>query len=94
MFAVAVFPYGGFLSEHGRTLRPSPASMADIRPASDGRAPNVDRDGPVTSRSGMNPPDPYADEPKWPAWKVTVFVIVFCGAFWAGVLYLLSRLFG
>ena len=39
-------------------------------------------------------PDPYADEPKWPAWKVTVFVIVFCGAFWGGIGYLAMRLMG
>ncbi|HVY88065.1 MAG TPA: hypothetical protein VG942_04305 [Hyphomonadaceae bacterium] len=39
-------------------------------------------------------PDPYADEPKWPAWKVTVFVIVFCAAFWAGIAYLAMRLMG
>lgn len=93
MFALADFPFGGFLSEHRRTPPPSPLKMVDTRPASDGRAPNVG-DTPFADRGGINPPDPYADEPKWPAWKVTVFVIVFCGAFWAGVVYLLARLFG
>lgn len=39
-------------------------------------------------------PDPYADERKWPAWMVTVVVILFCGAFWAGVSYLGSLLLG
>ncbi len=39
-------------------------------------------------------PDPYADEPRWPAWKVTVAVVVFCGAFWAGIGYLATRLLG
>jgi hypothetical protein len=38
----------------------------------------------------------YGQEPdigKWPVWKVSVFVVVFCGAFWAGVIYLGMRLF-
>ena len=39
-------------------------------------------------------PDPFADEPKWPAWKVTVAVVVFCGAFWTGIGYLAMRLMG
>lgn len=39
-------------------------------------------------------PDPYADEPKWAAWKITLAVIVFCGAFWAGVSYIAMRLIG
>jgi hypothetical protein len=39
-------------------------------------------------------PDPFADEHKWPAWKVTVAVVVFCGAFWTGVGYLAMRLLG
>jgi hypothetical protein len=39
-------------------------------------------------------PDPFADEQKWPAWKVTVAVVVFCGAFWTGVGYLAMRLLG
>jgi hypothetical protein len=39
----------------------------------------------------------YGQEPdvgKWPAWKVSLFVIVFCGAFWGGLIYLGMRLFG
>lgn len=32
-------------------------------------------------------PDPLADEKKWPAWMVTLFVVVFCGLFWTGVGY-------
>lgn len=39
-------------------------------------------------------PDPFADDPRWPAWKVTVAVVVFCGAFWTGVGYLAMRLLG
>lgn len=38
--------------------------------------------------------DALADEPKWPAWKVTVAVVVFCGSFWSGIGYLAVRLFG
>ncbi|MEZ5937002.1 MAG: hypothetical protein R3C52_02130 [Hyphomonadaceae bacterium] len=37
-------------------------------------------------------PEPF--EPKWPAWKVTLFVVTFCGAFWAAVIYLAMRLLG
>jgi len=39
-------------------------------------------------------PDPFADQRKWPAWIVTIAVIAFCGAFWAGVSYLSSLLLG
>jgi hypothetical protein len=39
-------------------------------------------------------PDPFADEPKWAAWKVTLAVVVFCGAFWTGIGYLAMRLMG
>lgn len=39
-------------------------------------------------------PDPYAGERKWPAWLVTIAVILFCAAFWAGVSYLGSLIFG
>ena len=39
-------------------------------------------------------PDPYADEPKWAAWKVTLALVIFCGAFWAGISYLAMRLLG
>ena len=38
--------------------------------------------------------DQLADEPKWPTWKVTVAVVVFCGAFWSGIGYLAIRLLG
>jgi len=44
--------------------------------------------------SEQGPPDPYEGEPKYAAWKVTLFVILFCGAFWAGLSYLAMRLFG
>ena len=44
--------------------------------------------------AGGDPPDPLEGEPKYAAWKVTLFVILFCGAFWAGLSYLAMRLFG
>ncbi len=46
----------------------------------------------------MNYETPLSDvgmvDEKWPAWKVTVFVLAFCGSFWTGVVYLLARLLG
>ena len=39
-------------------------------------------------------PDPYADDPKWAPWKVTLAVAIFCGSFWAGISYLATRLMG
>lgn len=38
--------------------------------------------------------DAFPDEPKWPAWKVTLAVVVFCAACWAGIGYLAVRLLG
>ncbi len=38
--------------------------------------------------------DIFNEEPKWPAWKVTVAVVVFCAAFWSGIGYLAMRLLG
>lgn len=56
---------------------------------------NVDRTPSTGTRDGGEDlPDPYVGEPKWAAWKVTLFVILFCGGFWAGVAWLLMRLFG
>jgi hypothetical protein len=72
----------------------------DIRSLSsvtdDTRAPKqgpASREGDPKPRLPSNLPDPLADERKWPAWKVTIAVIVFCSAFWAGIGYLVSRLF-
>lgn len=33
-------------------------------------------------------------ELKWAPWKVTLGVVLFCGAFWALVYYLLARFLG
>ncbi len=30
--------------------------------------------------------------PRWPAWKTTLFLVIFVGAFWTGVGYLAIRL--
>ena len=39
-------------------------------------------------RPGVLPPG----EGKWPLWKTAVFVLGFCGAFWAGVAWIVYRL--
>ena len=38
-------------------------------------------------------PDPYSGESKWPAWVVTLAVVMFCSAFWAGAGYIITELF-
>lgn len=36
----------------------------------------------------------YEDvEDKWPAWKTTSFILLFCGAFWTAVILTVGRLF-
>jgi hypothetical protein len=35
-----------------------------------------------------------AFEPRWPRWKVTLAVVVFCAAFWSGIGYIATRLLG
>ena len=74
--------------------------MAEIRAAIHATAPGRDdfaarpsKDASVGNDDQAPLPDPYADQTKWPAWKVTLAVIVFCGAFWTGVGYLVFRLF-
>jgi hypothetical protein len=38
---------------------------------------------------------PRADEElKWPVWKTALFILIFCGLFWSGVIWLGLRLFG
>jgi len=34
-----------------------------------------------------------SSEPHWAPWKVTVSILLFCGAFWVGGYYLLAYLF-
>lgn len=87
-----VFPTGGYLSGNRYS---SHADVASPRTA----IPRVDEAGASGHRKvrgglRMDPTDPTADEPHYPAWKVTLFVIVFCGAFWGGIAYLAMRLFG
>lgn len=81
-YAIHMPAGGGFLdirslSSVSDDTRSKPAREGETRPP----------------RLSSNLPDPHADEPKWPAWKVTIAVIVFCSAFWAGIGYLVSRLF-
>jgi hypothetical protein len=77
------FPSGGFLDS--RML----SSLIDDADKTKSR-----ESDPKPSMNAPDPLDPLADEPKWPAWKVTLAVILFCGAFWAGVVYLGMKLFG
>ncbi len=44
----------------------------------------------VRYRAPQNDGDSY----RWPAWKSVLFVVGFCAAFWTGVAFLASRLFG
>lgn len=46
------------------------------------------------TRPVFEPPDPYADEPRIAPWKVSLVVILFCAAFWAGVGYIAMQLLG
>jgi hypothetical protein len=46
------------------------------------------------TRPVFEPPDPYADEPKIAAWKVSLVVILSCAAFWTGVGYIAMQLLG
>ena len=66
---------------------PLPRGQVDVRdkPSSRSQRPLVQQ----TPTYGQEP-----DIGKWPAWKVSLFVIAFCGAFWAGVIYLGVRLLG
>ncbi len=43
---------------------------------------------------GQTHDDSGSQDPRWPAWKVTVAVVTFCGAFWMGVSYVAMRLLG
>jgi hypothetical protein len=81
-----VFPPGGFLADIRSTMHAMATGIDDL-------AASVGKDDPTRHESEAAP-DPYADEPKWPAWKVTLAVVVFCGAFWAGIGYLAFRLLG
>ena len=58
------------------------------------RAGEVDKVSHSIGDIDVGGPDPFADDRKWPAWKVTIAVVVFCGAFWSGVGYLAMRLLG
>lgn len=79
---------------------PSGGILADIRSAMHATAASIDdiagplgKDATVRRETESTPPEPYAAEEKWPAWKVTLAVILFCGAFWTGIGYLAMRLF-
>ena len=68
--------------------------MADARlkpPASKGSG-AAGGNGETSLNYSTHPGDPHLDGDKWPAWKVTMFVVGFCGAFWTGLAYLLVSL--
>lgn len=74
--------------------------LADIRSAMHATAASIDdltgplgKDAAAGREAESPPPEPFTGENKWPAWKVTLAVILFCGAFWAGIGYLAMRLF-
>jgi hypothetical protein len=83
----SVFPSGGILADIRRAMHQSVVSI-------DRLTTSTDRSARTENEGVSDPPDPYAGETKWPAWKVTVAVIVFCAAFWLGVSYLVVKLFG
>lgn len=45
-------------------------------------------------RHGDTADPALAYEPRWGRWKVTLVVVLFCAAFWSGVGYIATRLFG
>jgi hypothetical protein len=63
---------------------------ASRRPETDGLKPDTR----VSPTSTFDVEDPLIDAPKWAAWKVTLAVVLFCGAFWVGVGYIAKRLLG
>ncbi len=76
---------GGFLSQplnSNTTAKRYPASA------------ETDTDAQQRERRGTSTPPANDSEPKWAPWKVTLSVIIFCSAFWAGVIWLGMRLFG
>lgn len=81
---------GGSLTKTRSYMRPSVAFFGDPGQPTREEATS----GLVPDPSDPLRPDPYADESKWSAWKVTVFVIAFCAAFWFGIGYLAMRLMG
>ena len=88
MSFAGTFQPGGFLADIRAVVHASAAGVDDVSASADKKA--------VAQREaeeGAIPPDPYVGDPKWPAWKVSLAVIIFCGAFWIGIGYLVSRFF-
>jgi hypothetical protein len=84
-YAYALAP-GGVLAKIRAAIHATVAGIDDLTA-------NPGKDAPVRVEDQAPPPDPYADQTKWPAWKVTLAVIIFCGAFWTGIGYLVLRIF-
>ena len=79
-------PPGGILAEIRSAMHATAASIDDL-------AGPLGKDATAVRDAGSPPPEPFAGETKWPAWKVTLAVVLFCGAFWTGIAYLALRLF-
>jgi len=84
----SVFPSGGILADIRRAMHSTVVSIDHLTPSA-GRNTRAGSDD-----GASDPSDPYANETKWPAWKVTVAIVAFCGAFWTGIGYLALKLFG
>jgi hypothetical protein len=79
---------GVFLAQTSRGSRSNVTSFEDVAEARAKRAMMPANDG---VDDGHPEPDVGG---KWPAWKVTTMVVLFCGAFWAGLFWVAMRLFG
>jgi hypothetical protein len=84
MTAVSVSMTGALLDHNRQGLDPRASGAGSLR------QPHAQETRPDLGRRDPGPGDADA---KWPAWKVTSFVILFCGAFWTAVVYLISALF-
>ena len=74
--------FGVSLAQPGRGTKSNVTAYAD---AAEARARKSAPTPPAND--GVEPyPEPVV-EGKWPAWKVTTMVLLFCGAFWACVYY-------
>ena len=68
--------------------------MSDVRlePSASNASVSSDRRGETPVNYAVHLDEAVFADDKWPAWKVTVFVVAVCGAFWTGLAYLLVRL--
>lgn len=84
MSSASVWNTGGLLARQPHTSQMTTVHFDDV--AGRVRVP--------TRRTDWSTRGPEDADAKWPAWKVTVVVIVFCAAFWGAVAYAAARVFG